>query len=97
MEPIEELTFSFATMVQLMGGVAFAVSAWFYLRSRFEQNATQLSQVTTTLSSLDKKLDTKFESLDEKFQKQNESIIKIEAHGTVLEERIRAMAGPRAT
>ena len=100
---VEELTFSFGTVVQIVTLVVAAVGSWFYLRNRFEQNATQLANVNKTLSALDTKLDTKFGDLEKDMQKQNESIIKIEAHGTVLEDRIStlndrvtAMAGPRA-
>ena len=89
-------------MVQIVGFASFVVSAWFYLRNRFEQNTTALSTVTTTLASMDKKIDRKFEGINSEMKKQNESIIKIEAHGTVMEERIgnlstrvQAMAGPR--
>ncbi|MGI9249904.1 MAG: hypothetical protein ACR2PR_01730 [Pseudohongiellaceae bacterium] len=102
MEAVEALTFSFATMVQIVTLVVAAAGSWFYLRSKFESNATALNHVTTTLTTLDKKLDKKFDAISTDMEKQSKSIIKIEAHGSVMEERIsnlservNAMAGPR--
>ena len=84
----EELTFSTATVVQLLLGVAALASAWFYLQGRFDRLADTTTNISKTLEKLDKKVDSFGDGLEE----QAKTIVRIEAHGSVMEERLNTVA-----
>jgi hypothetical protein len=94
---IEDVTFSLGTVVQIVSLAIAAAGSFFYLRGQFQQFTLTLNRVTTEII----KLDTKFDNINTSIAEQNTTIIRIEAHGTIMErsiesldDRVRAMAGP---
>lgn len=87
----------------IIGAVATVVGGWFYMRNKFESNSTRLSAMEikldahgTEMKEAVTQIGVKIDSVKEEVTKQNVTIAKIEAHGAVLEQKIAAMAGPRA-
>ncbi len=96
MEGATELAFTVDDVIKLLGVGAAILAGYFFLKTQFEQNAAAIEKLDRSVSAIDKKIDRKFEVVNTELQKQAKMIVKVEAHGTILEERIQAMAGPRA-
>lgn len=95
MEGAQELAFTVDDIIKMLGAGAVVISGYYFLKNHFERNAEAIAKLDTRVIAVDSKLDTKFDAVNTELQKQAKTIVRIEAHGTVLEERIQAMAGPR--
>ena len=93
---MEGATFTVDDVLKLLGAGAAIIAGYYFLKTQFEQNAASIEKLDRSVSAIDKKIDRKFETVNTELQKQGKMIVKVEAHGTILEERIQAMAGPRA-
>lgn len=100
---LDDLTFSFGDMVQIVGAVLTLSSAWWYMRNQFQSNKDRLTNVEikldahgTEMTEAVNTLGIKIDEVKTEVTKQNVTIARIEAHGNVLEQKLAAIAGPRA-
>ncbi len=100
---VEQLSFSFTTVIEIMSLVVAGASAWFYLRSQFHHNEQSIEQVKTDLvahGELSQRsivtLGEKIDDLATKVGDQSNAIVRIEARGEILEGQVLALRGNHA-
>ena len=98
MVEVEDLTFSFSDVMQIVTGAVALEGAWFYLKRQFNLNGERLAHVETSITSQNKTLEDMDGKLDGVVTSINDTaraVIEIKARGDVLEERFKALATPR--
>ncbi len=104
MQGIEDLTFSFETVVQLITLVVAIVLAWAYLKKNFEANDVRLSSVEEDLkanaddvTAAIERISIKIDGIHSDMQDQHVELVKITGTGDLLAQRIQSLENKGAT
>lgn len=95
---IEDLTFSFGTVVQLVGLAVGGATAWVYLKKNFEANSDRIERIEkglekhgTEMSGAVKSLASTMDEIKTSIHETNTELVRIAGNGNVLEARIGAL------